>query len=163
MAGTSNLQILAWCKKNIGPTFLGVYEENTLPSHLPHNADLVVSYGKHKVGSTDVLHWCAIKKRGKYGLWLDPMGRPPGADAADLGIRSTVFRSYMRRQCPLGVDWNRIRLEQWGGTGPGSATCGQWSCAMLKWGAPQTNPQNWRWLTPSLRKNNATIREMVKL
>lgn len=162
---STDIQLRAWCRKNIGATFIGVFERNTLPAQLPHNCDLIVSYGKHEAhGSTDVLHWCALKKRGGFGLWCDPMGRAPDADSELLGLGpSSFFQRYLQRQCRSGFSWNTQRLEQWGGTGPGSTTCGEWSCAMLKWGTPETQPKNWVWLTSSLRRNNELIRQIVRL
>lgn len=162
--GSTAAELDAWCRVHLPSSrrFLGVFESNTIACKLPAPCCLIVSYGAHRHGSTNVLHWCAINiDSAGHGRWLDPMGKAPGAD---FSFR-TPFEAILRRSCPNGFSWNTKRLEQYEGivSGIASTDCGQWSCFMLLHGDPVQNPAAYRWVTSSPTITARRLLEKVRL
>ena len=121
-----------------------------------------MSYGKQSAAAQhggSVLHWVAVVKRGNRCVYCDPMGRGVDADAPLLHIRSPNFAAYLRRLCPGGIEVQKVQLENWGGT-----TCGQWSMYMCLVGSgPLQAPLRYTWLTPSIRRNQQLVKQLVKV
>ena len=168
---TSETQLEAWAQRHIGPSFLGCFAADQLPTaaQLNRYADcsFIVNYGDAHGnvihGTTHLgLHWCCILKRTdvdgrKIGIWADPMGNSPDADDKPIGIRPTHFRQFLNRYFDR-VIVNKVQCQAYG-----SDCCGQWSLWFAKYGIPLTNPEAFSWLTKSVRENDRYIVSRVKV
>lgn len=101
-------QILNWCKKYIGPSFIGVYSRNTLPNFNHKNLpiSLIVNTDSNNLPG---VHWIAIIiHRNHFAEVFDSFGNFP----------NSFFVNWLNFNC-LGWTYNKYIVQN-----PFSLSCG---------------------------------------
>jgi hypothetical protein len=161
---TTASQLDTWCKKNQVKNFGGVFASDDVPTpYQPENVCYIVNHSgsKSKTGGT---HWLACRIMGDKAYWFDSFGLPPHSPLENkfMGAPDEPDPDFMKWFKAMGVknfEWNSRDIQSLA-----SDVCGLYACYFCKHGLPQHDKDDaWRFLTKNVRRNDALIRELVRV
>ena len=164
---TTGAQLTDWCLKNRVVGFDGVYCSDNLPAVRPgDNFCLIVNHSPCNSASGGS-HWlaCRIKGSAKSGFtafWFDSYGKEPDSPLETRFMGSPKdappqFVDWMKSMGASEIIWNQRDLQQLT-----SDVCGEYAAYFCKHGLPRDS-KAWSFVSSNLAKNDATIKELVRV